>query len=470
MMHKTSKLFDSRQKSKNSRKKQKSTLQRSRKYSTIKKKRSKCKSNKSVKVHRRTNCGGTPYVKQCKVQQNVHIVTGHGKTLYPNCGFYIPLGTNIITVTSLGNNPVFFQKLGYVDNVLHNEILRLYSTEPNKINGTYKSRTLFKNDDNSHELTNTGTNLQTYLNTVLPNVSIRFKNHLPWPHEILKKRRSTRTTFLQHLKDFQKYSEHENNMFQNAYFFPSAPSLDSYKEVLVRDHIQVIDGILKGLTKKEYNDTPAMILGPLVNRSGTYRYPIRLRKGGNHIWVKPTNIHITSVVSLKGLPQTQNEYNGETAKIVGIFKNEYVVRPVTDESKIFSVEHRNVVHPADNPVAIHAVVDDSVKSHDPLYILEDKIVLLDEYKYATPFNNSLISFLPQSREINSECLITCVDTNHPADFNNDKDIHTQDPDVTTTIENIVRVEGDGTYIIIACRPLDHLIPSAVEVLRQRSDS
>ena len=459
----TRKIIGSRQKSTGS---QGNTIQCTHKCRRIKNRQSKRKINKYMRVYRHANRGGNSYVKKCRAHQNLRIVTGHGHTLDPKHGFYIPLETNIITVTALGGKPFFFSQLGYIDNRLHDEILRLYSTQPTKVNGICKSRTLFENNDKSCQLTQIGTDLQTSLNKI-PDVRIQFKNHLPWPYEILKKRSSTRTRLLQHLKDFKQSPENiQQNMAQLAYFFPNAQNADSYKKVLVRDHIQVLDGILKGLKTKKYNSKKIIILGPLVHRSDTYRYPVRLKDEiHTDMWIKPENINILTKVSLKGLPQ--NEYNGKTVQIKGLYVNGCVVQL---EDTPFPVDLTNVVFPPENPVVINAVEIDKSGLQTDHFVLEDQIVLLDEMKYATRFNNSRISFLPESKVTNSECLITCVDTNNPTDFSKDKDIHTQHPTVLTTIDYIISVEGKGTYIIIACRPLEHLTSKETKLLRQRSDS
>ena len=174
------------------------------------------------------------------------------------------------------------------------------------------------------------------------------------------------------------------------------------------------------------------------------------------MWIKSENINILTEVSLKGLTQTQNQYNGKTAQIVELSENRCVVKLLEEQHKLFSIALTNVVFPLENPVAIRALEIHKSGHQTDHFILEDQIVLLDETKYATRFNNSRISFLPESKVTNSECVITCVDTNNPTNFSKDKDIHTQHPKVWTTIDYIISVEGKGTYIIIACRPLEHL--------------
>ena len=172
--------------------------------------------------------GGDEYIARCNLS-DIKIINAHGSVLNPNMGFLVPLDTNLITITKLKGCPVFFLNRS-------NEIgrrIELFYTE-----GNY----LFRNNDQSNELSEIGRDFQASLNIFLNKEEgdkdrIYFKNHLPWQRQILLKRETNIFQFIKYITEFSSKSRFNEGKKLAAYYFPEGiNNLSNYRLVGIISH------------------------------------------------------------------------------------------------------------------------------------------------------------------------------------------------------------------------------------------
>jgi len=298
----------------------------------------------------------------------MHIISAHGRSLPADKGFLVEMGVNIITITRLNGSPIITSR----GDPIQDEIASFYNT------GHY----IFQNKDRTTKLTDDGIRLQEMLNSWLSLTDdnrIFFKNHLPWPRQILLNRHLNNSRFIDIIRNYSSSPKYKEGFRLSAYYFPDGvDNLNNYQKVMIESHHSApptttrhmdVDRIKRGIEKMGY-----------LGGSGS-------------------------------------QYRG-----------------------------------------LCTIVDtDNLLIHN---VSNDKLVLLAEKSYAIKYNNTNISFKPSSGMAN-ECNIGCISGSTIKCCK-------QNSSLITELDNIIAIEGPGSYIVIACRGTDHLPPSSSTLLRQRS--